>query len=135
MRCFASVQCQLLCSRCVLLTRGEMVVAIEDSRRSTEKHRFKNLLNLEELKEQMRSVRDKKVLVILLADLLDLPGSLLNSIRPLIGMNPIVLVGTKADPPAQTHPSARGKGVAERLRGFQETQRRGRLCHRSQHNV
>ena len=50
------------------------MVAIEDSRRSTEKHRFKNLLSSEELKEQLRSVRDKKVLVILLADLLDLPG-------------------------------------------------------------
>ena len=74
-----------------------MVAAIEDRRRSTEKHRFKNLLSPEELKEQLRSVRDKKVLVILLADLLDLPGSLLNSIRPLIGMNPIVLIGTKAD--------------------------------------
>ena len=74
-----------------------MIAAIDDRRHSTEKHHFKNLLSPEELKEQLKSVRHKKVLVVLLVDLLDLPGSLLNSIRPLIGMNPILLIGTKAD--------------------------------------
>jgi len=37
------------------------------------------------------------VLVVLLVDLLDLPGSFLNALRPLIGGNPIFLVGTKLD--------------------------------------
>lgn len=35
--------------------------------------------------------------MVLLVDVLDLPGSLLNAIRPLIGQNPIFLIGTKID--------------------------------------
>ena len=37
------------------------------------------------------------MLVVLLVDILDLPGSFLMSIRPLIGNNPVVLIGTKGD--------------------------------------
>lgn len=36
-------------------------------------------------------------IIILLVDLLDIPGSFLNSIRDLVGKNPVILVGTKFD--------------------------------------
>lgn len=35
--------------------------------------------------------------MVLLVDLLDLPGSFLNGIRDLVGRNPVVLIGTKLD--------------------------------------
>lgn len=35
--------------------------------------------------------------MVLLVDLLDIPGSFLNTIRNIIGQNPIILIGTKFD--------------------------------------
>ena len=45
----------------------------------------------------MQQVRDKAALVILLVDLLDVPGSFLSHVRDLVGKNPIILIGTKLD--------------------------------------
>lgn len=52
-------------------------------------------------------MRKKVAVVILLVDLLDVPGSFLNGIRDLVGKNPVMLVGTKLDLlPKGTKPGA-----------------------------
>ena len=45
----------------------------------------------------MKGVRESRALVVLLIDLLDASGSMLGRVRDLIGGNPIIVVGTKAD--------------------------------------
>ena len=55
------------------------------------------LLRPEELRDQLKPLRAKKALVLLLVDGTDFAGSFLNRVRDLVGGNPIVLVVTKAD--------------------------------------
>ena len=55
------------------------------------------LLRPEELRDQLKPLRTKKALVLLLVDGSDFAGSFLNRVRDLVGGNPIVLVVTKAD--------------------------------------
>lgn len=42
-------------------------------------------------------MQHQRALVVLLVDLLDASGSILGRVRDLVGANPIILVGTKAD--------------------------------------
>jgi nitric-oxide synthase len=51
----------------------------------------------EELRAELRPLRDQKILAVLLVDVTDVTGSFLPRVRDLIGGNPIVLVGTKSD--------------------------------------
>ena len=51
----------------------------------------------EQLRAELRPLKDLKVLAVLLVDVTDVTGSFLPRVRDLIGGNPIVLVGTKAD--------------------------------------
>jgi len=51
----------------------------------------------EELRAQLTMLADLKCLVVLLVDLTDVTGSFLPRVRDLVGGNPIILVGTKAD--------------------------------------
>lgn len=51
----------------------------------------------EELKAQLATLKDLKCFVVLLVDLTDVTGSFLPRVRDLVGGNPIVLIGTKAD--------------------------------------
>ena len=55
----------------------------------------KALVSPEELRAQLKGLSDKRVLALLVVDLLDCSGSFLNHVRDLVGKNPIMLVGTK----------------------------------------
>ncbi|EFN51397.1 hypothetical protein CHLNCDRAFT_141029 [Chlorella variabilis] len=57
----------------------------------------KALLTPEELRQKLKVVQQQRALVVLLVDLLDASGSILGKVRELVGNNPIMLVGTKAD--------------------------------------
>jgi nitric-oxide synthase len=91
---------QLLCVRCHGLSNGAMIPAVEDfSQRQQHASGFasKSLVTPEELRRRLGVVRQKAALVVLLVDLLDCSGSMLGRVRELVGRNPIILVGTKAD--------------------------------------
>ena len=55
------------------------------------------LLTPEELREQLKHLRRKKVLVLKLVDILDINGSFLSRVRDIVGSNPIILIATKSD--------------------------------------
>ncbi len=57
----------------------------------------KRLLQPEQLREQLVGLAKKRCIVVLLVDLLDASGSFLPKVRDLVGRNPIILIGTKAD--------------------------------------
>lgn len=57
----------------------------------------KRLVSPEELRQRLRKVANERCLVVLLVDLLDVSGSFLSRARDLVGKNPVILVGTKAD--------------------------------------
>jgi nitric-oxide synthase len=98
---------QLLCVRCQGLSNGAMLPGVADfAQRATAPAAdgptpsvgyTKALLMPEQLRQQLTIVRQHHALVILLVDLLDASGSILGGVRDLVGSNPIVLVGTKAD--------------------------------------
>jgi len=132
---------QVLCSRCVALSNGEMIRAVEDmavltSRDSTTTNNNNNnnnnhnnndkttstssrqvpfygagadlrsrggsldhgrLIDPNSLRDQLRHVRETYAMVVMVIDLMDVSGSFLGRIRDLVGGNPIILVGTKAD--------------------------------------
>lgn len=90
----------LLCQRCVALTHGRMVPGVKEwsqNRQSSDEELPKMLLTPEELREKLKVVRTEPALVVMLVDLLDASGSFLGRVRELIGNNPVMLVGTKAD--------------------------------------
>lgn len=101
----------LLCARCQALSNGAMIPGVEDFAQQRQKSGNgtsgsertsgfavpKALVTPEELRQQLRNVRDTRALVVLLIDLLDASGSVLSKVRDLVGANPIVAVGTKAD--------------------------------------
>mmetsp|Transcript_23158 Transcript_23158/g.60253 ORF Transcript_23158/g.60253 Transcript_23158/m.60253 type:complete len:403 (-) Transcript_23158:151-1359(-) len=76
-----------------------MVPGVQDfsQRRASDKDLPKMLLTPEELREQLKVVREEPALVVMLVDLLDASGSFLGRVRELVGNNPVMLVGTKAD--------------------------------------
>ena len=104
-----------LCARCQALGHGKMVPGVADwgsrlvQTRGTVVAAEKDpaptepawdpelLLRPEELRDQLKPLRAKKALVLLLVDATDFSGSFLNRVRDLVGGNPIVLVVTKAD--------------------------------------
>eukprot|EP01025_Chloroclados_australasicus_P049716 TRINITY_DN567_c2_g1_i1.p1 TRINITY_DN567_c2_g1~~TRINITY_DN567_c2_g1_i1.p1 ORF type:complete len:487 (-),score=53.01 TRINITY_DN567_c2_g1_i1:340-1800(-) len=96
---------QLLCSRCVQLTHGAMIPGVEDFKKSdNEGIQFdgdtlptKRLMRPEELREQLQSLKKRKVIVVYLVDILDVSGSFFKNLRELIGSNPVLLFGTKSD--------------------------------------
>lgn len=58
---------------------------------------MKALATPEQLREELRAVRSARALIVLLIDILDASGSVLSRVRELVGGNPIIAVGTKAD--------------------------------------
>lgn len=57
----------------------------------------KRLLQPQQLRDQLVGLVSKRCIVVLLVDLLDASGSFLPKVRDLVGRNPIILIGTKAD--------------------------------------
>ncbi|GMH44225.1 hypothetical protein BSKO_12159 [Bryopsis sp. KO-2023] len=111
---------QLLCDRCVSLSHGKMVPAVFDLHQQAAGQPSKSLISPGEFRSTLMEVRDKAAVVVLLVDLLDLPGSFLNRVRDLIGGNPVVLIGTKFDLlPKKTSP---GK-VLQYLRDVADSRR------------
>ena len=95
---------QVLCGRCTRLHQGKMIPGVQDfgAKLEAQENRaagftFKKLIAADALREELTPLRRKKVLVLLLVDILDASGSFLNKVRDLVAGNPIVLVGTKAD--------------------------------------
>lgn len=107
---------QLLCARCQGLSNGEMIPGVADFQQLINRETSsettpeeatrdrpsgffsaKALATPDQLRDQLRSVRNSRALVVLLIDLLDASGSMLGRVRDLIGGNPIIVVGTKAD--------------------------------------
>eukprot|EP00884_Botryococcus_braunii_P017452 jgi/Botrbrau1/4390/Bobra.105_2s0036.1 len=88
---------QLVCSRCQQLSHGAMVPGVEDMGVPCDTPVARRLVSPAQLRQQLEGIKQQKALVILLVDLLDASGSFLGRIRNLIGANPVILVGTKAD--------------------------------------
>jgi hypothetical protein len=111
-----------MCSRhfrCVALSHGQMVPAVSlfsevqrelatHSRKigewpqvaeSVEAHSFKgqSLLTPQQLRDQLKTIREQKAVCIMVMDILDATGSFLNNCRDLIGGNPAIIVATKID--------------------------------------
>ena len=87
---------QLLCGRCQGLSNGAMLPGVRDfAQRGYDDDA--SLMTPDELRSSLEGVKDIPALIVLLVDLLDVSGSLLGKIRDIVGRNPIILVGTKAD--------------------------------------
>jgi nitric-oxide synthase len=96
----------LLCARCQALSNGAMIPGVADFQQlksaadaSSPSLGFnaKALATPDQLRDQLKEVRSSRALVVLLVDLLDASGSLLGRVRDLVGGNPIIAIGTKAD--------------------------------------
>jgi nitric-oxide synthase len=93
---------QLLCTRCQDLSHGKMIPGVEDFVQKVETQGFDDeskLITPDQLRRELgHRVKKSRSLVVLLVDLLDFSGSMFgNSIRDLVGGNPIIAVGTKMD--------------------------------------
>ena len=55
------------------------------------------LVTPEALRRQLEHLRDERAVVVLLVDCLDASATFLPRVRDIVGRNPVVLVGTKAD--------------------------------------
>jgi nitric-oxide synthase len=102
---------QLLCARCQALSNGAMVPGVADfstgrvpypetpvqSARIDHALPLKQLATPAELRRELQCVRNSRALVVMLIDVLDASGSILSHVRDLVGGNPIVVLGSKAD--------------------------------------
>lgn len=91
---------QLLCSRCQDLSHGMMIPGVEDfAQKMVGLGNEKELLTPQQLRKDLGTqIKRSRSLIVLLVDLLDFSGSMLsNSVRDLVGGNPIIAVGTKMD--------------------------------------
>ena len=79
------------------LTQGQILPAVVEGRLGIESGDGAGLVTPEELRGQLVHLRERKALVVLLVDLSDVSGSFLPRVRDLIGPNPVLLIGTKAD--------------------------------------
>ena len=93
----------LLCNRCRSLAQGEILPAVLEGRLRAASSvdsavgAAVGVTTPEALREELKMVRELKCLVVLLVDVTDVTGSFLPRVRDLVGGNPIILVGTKAD--------------------------------------
>ncbi|XP_024530145.1 putative nitric oxide synthase [Selaginella moellendorffii] len=84
----------VLCSRCQLMCHGKLIPAVGGYGIYG---REKGFVTAEELRAQLAHIREERVLVLKLVDIVDFSGSFLTRVRDLVGNNPIVLVATKVD--------------------------------------
>ena len=87
----------ILCARCQGLSNNKLTSAVVGVAgvQNTDPKTF--VSTPEQLRETLAELNQAKVLVVLLVDLADASGTMLPSVRDLVGGNPIILVGTKAD--------------------------------------
>ncbi|KAK3239253.1 hypothetical protein CYMTET_50804 [Cymbomonas tetramitiformis] len=85
----------VLCSRCDKLNNGAMLNAVAGQAGAP--MNAKGLVSPDELRDNLRPLRSKKALVVLVVDTLDFNGSFMPRVRDLVGSNPILLVCTKYD--------------------------------------
>eukprot|EP00468_Gymnochlora_sp_CCMP2014_P009212 CAMPEP_0167746952 /NCGR_PEP_ID=MMETSP0110_2-20121227/4001_1 /TAXON_ID=629695 /ORGANISM="Gymnochlora sp., Strain CCMP2014" /LENGTH=483 /DNA_ID=CAMNT_0007631779 /DNA_START=85 /DNA_END=1536 /DNA_ORIENTATION=+ len=116
---------QLLCSRCQELTHGKAVPGVRDLWAHDLETRVVNkrqpnmetslsdneylvtdisgstqrlLVSPEQLRTRLDELKSKRsTIIVLLVDMLDASGSFLGRLRNLVGKNPVIVVGTKAD--------------------------------------
>lgn len=96
---------QTLCERCRRLSQGEIIPAVVEGRlqRAPDADATgalgdgRGITTPEALRDVLRPLRERKALIALLVDLTDVGGTLLPRVRELIGGNPVLLIGTKAD--------------------------------------
>ncbi|KAL5718376.1 nitric-oxide synthase (NADPH) [Ranunculus cassubicifolius] len=84
----------VLCRRCKLLSHGHMITAVGGNGGYSGGKQF---VTADELRQKLAHLRDEKVLIVKLVDIVDFNGSFLARIRDLAGSNPIILVVTKVD--------------------------------------
>eukprot|EP00967_Tisochrysis_lutea_P152472 scaffold298875_cov31-Tisochrysis_lutea.AAC.3 len=96
---------QTLCERCRRLSQGEIIPAVvegrlrpaQDAAPTNSPGNGRGITTPEALRSVLKPLRERKALIALLVDLTDVAGTLLPRVRELIGANPILLIGTKAD--------------------------------------
>ena len=57
----------------------------------------KHLATPDEMRKRLHGLHETRAVIVLLIDLLDASGSILNRIRDIVGSNPIIAIGTKFD--------------------------------------
>lgn len=94
----------LLCNRCRAMAHGNILPAVVEGRlrsasnsNETSAYLGVGVTTPDQLRTELKPIRDQKVLAVLLVDVTDITGSFLPQIRDLIGRNPIMLIGTKSD--------------------------------------
>jgi nitric-oxide synthase len=86
----------------------------EQGQEQQQQEQQRALVDPSDLREQLLHVRDRRALVVLLADLLDASGTLMPRVRDMVGRNPVVLIGTKLDLlPAGTRPRRVAEWLAD----------------------
>ncbi|KAK9841746.1 hypothetical protein WJX81_000306 [Elliptochloris bilobata] len=88
---------QLLCKRCQELSNGVLVEGVADERRHAAPDPARALATPAQLRAALATVAQRRALAVLLVDLTDAAGSFLSRVRDLVGRNPVLLLGTKAD--------------------------------------
>eukprot|EP00898_Chlorokybus_atmophyticus_P005502 jgi/Chlat1/5953/Chrsp4S06266 len=86
----------ILCGRCTRLCHGELVPAV-GGHGGHGSANSKTFVTAEQLREQLLHLKNSKALIVKLVDLTDFHGSFVTRVRDIVGANPILLVGTKAD--------------------------------------
>jgi len=84
----------MLCARCAALSNGRFVNAVEGQGGTKA---APGLITPKQLRDQLKPIREKKVLVVKVVDVTDFHGSFLKKVRDVVGGNPILLVVTKID--------------------------------------
>jgi nitric-oxide synthase len=85
----------VLCSRCRLLAQGDFLPVVQEA--STGLAGGRAVITPQQLREQLKGLADRPALIVKLVDMTDVSGSFLTRVRSLVGRNPLILVGTKAD--------------------------------------
>jgi len=85
----------VLCSRCRLLAQGKFVPVVREA--STDLAGNRAVITPQQLRDQLKGLADRAALIVKLVDMVDVSGSFLTRVRSLVGRNPVILVGTKAD--------------------------------------
>ena len=102
----------LTCARCRALAHGALVPGVAEpwSKQETESVQAggregrdgatsppRRLATPTELRSQLLGLANRSILVVMVVDLLDVPGSILARVRDLVGRNPVFLIGTRSD--------------------------------------
>jgi len=96
---------RLLCSRCLELDRGLLRPVVRETLGPSAEEgaerlsdRFKaNVVPAEVLERQLASIKTRRCFVVYLIDICDINGSFWRNIRKIVGQNPVMVIGTKAD--------------------------------------